>query len=197
MEDNSSLPGHVVVHSHRAPGHEPETLNWCAKDPVVRGPVLGSPGSKNRNVIGTHSGSYGLYRALAVAAGSLDPEHRPDLTNTAPAVAIGPHPQWSEPDKIASLDPWGHLIGQSFEKQLADGLDIRPTIAVTRARLTLPEFRSGSSHYALEADGKVVLDSGEINVTKIAMEPVWHLPSIARRFNTDEGQLRKILFQQT
>ena len=30
-------------------------------------------GAKGTNVIGVHSGSYGIYRALAVAAGRLDP----------------------------------------------------------------------------------------------------------------------------
>ena len=55
-------------------------------------------------VIGTHAGSYSVYRALAVAAGALDPLRKPDLTNTAPTLRIGPHPQWSNPDKIVSLD---------------------------------------------------------------------------------------------
>lgn len=191
------LPGHVVVHSHRAPGQEPEPLDWCATDPVKRGPILGSPASKTRNAIGSHSGSYALYRALAVASGSLSADHKPDLTDTSPAVAIGPFKQWSEPGKIASLDPWGHLVGETFASHLAEGYDIRPTIAITRARLTLPEFQLDKNQYQLKPDGKVMLDSGEINVTKIAIEPVWHLPSIAQRCNVEEGELRRVLFQQT
>jgi GTP cyclohydrolase II len=191
------LPGHVVVHSHRAPGQEPLPLDWYASDPVVRGPVLGSPASNNRNAIGSHSGSYALYRALAVASGSLSAGHKPDLTNTAPAVTIGPYPQWSEPGKIASLDPWGHIVGETFASLLAQGQDIRPTIAITRARLTLPVFQLNKTLYQLNPDGKVMLESGEVNVIKIAMEPVWHLPSIARRCDIDEGELRRVLFQQT
>jgi hypothetical protein len=31
----------------------------------------------------------------------------------------------------------------------------------------------------------------------VAVEPVWYLPGIAKRLNVDEGELRKILFQQT
>jgi len=191
------LPGHVVVHSHRAPGQEPLPLQWSATKPSLRGPVLGATGSDNRNAIGSHSGSYSLYRALAVASGALSASHRPDLTNTAPAVSIGPYSQWSEAGKIASLDPWGHLVGESFKKELAEGLDIRPTIAITRARLTLPEFQSKDNQSPLQPDGKVVLDSGEVNVIKIAIEPVWHLPSIAQRFDIDEGELRRVIYQQT
>ena len=63
--------------------------------------------SGKRNVIGTHGGSYALYRALAVSSGALDPIRRPDLTNTHPPPTIGPFPQWTEPEKIVSLDPVG------------------------------------------------------------------------------------------
>ena len=39
---------------------------------LERGPIVGTTGNRSqRNVIGTHSGSYGVYRALAVAAGNL------------------------------------------------------------------------------------------------------------------------------
>ena len=48
-------------------------------------------------MIGTHGGSYSVYRALAVSSGALDPIRRPDLTNTHPAETIGPFPQWTEP----------------------------------------------------------------------------------------------------
>ena len=41
-----------------------------------------------------------------IAAGSLDPDHRADLTNTSPIADIGPFPQWFGEDKIVSLDPF-------------------------------------------------------------------------------------------
>ena len=31
-----------------------------------------------------------------------------------PTASIGPHPQWSDPDRIVSLDPWGHRVAQDF-----------------------------------------------------------------------------------
>ena len=93
-------------------------------------------------------------RALAVAAGALDPSHRPDLTNTAPVTPIGPHRQWSEPHRIVSLDPYGHLITECFQQELRDGLDIRPSIAVTRARLSLPELMHANTS-GLAPDGRI------------------------------------------
>ncbi|MGH6952714.1 MAG: GTP cyclohydrolase II, partial [Alphaproteobacteria bacterium] len=166
--------------------------------PAERGPVVGTVTSAGaRNVIGTHAGSYAVYRALAVAAGSLDPERRPDLTNTGPAEAIGPFPQWHEPDRIVSLDPFGHLVGEVFAKEIADGIDIRPTIAVTKARIGVPELKEAVAAGRLEPDGKILSASGEVRVTKAAIDPAWFLPGIARRFAIGEAALRRSLFEHT
>ena len=74
-------------------GHGPKPLPivWGHADPLVRGPVIGTVTNRtHRNVIGTHAGAYSVYRALAVAAGVLDPSKKPDLRDTAPTHAIGP-----------------------------------------------------------------------------------------------------------
>jgi NAD(P)-dependent dehydrogenase (short-subunit alcohol dehydrogenase family) len=146
----------------------------------------------DRNVIGAHGGPYALYRALAVSSGALNPIARPDLSNTAPAVEIGPFPQWCEPGRIVSLDPWGHRVAQDFQDEIAGGIDIRPTIAVTKARLTIPEFAAAGQNW-IEIDGGVARSNSDIAVTKIAVDPVWHLPGIAERFNTGEDKLRRVL----
>ena len=92
-----------------------------------RGPVVGTTTTRAQcNVIGTHSGSYSVYRALAVAAGALKREHKADLTNTAPTHTIGPYPQWSDPGKIVSIDPWGAEVAREYADELAAGYDIRP-----------------------------------------------------------------------
>ena len=132
-----------------------------------------------------------------MAAGGLDPLHKPDLTNTAPAVDIGPFPQWSDSSKIVSIDPWGHQVGAVFADHIDGGVDVRPTIAITRARLTVPELANGAGSLQLVPDGKILMETGEVNVTKIAIEPVWYLPGIASRFKTDESTLRRSLFEQT
>ncbi|MEE8188354.1 MAG: GTP cyclohydrolase II [Kiloniellales bacterium] len=191
-------PKHIVLTSHPRGGDKRNPINWGAADPRERGPVIGSlTDPAKRNVIGAHSGSYALYRALAIAAGSLSPLHKPDLTDTAPITPIGPHPQWSDPDKIVSLDPYGHVAGEVFKDLIAEGLDIRPTIAVTKARLTVPEFKAEMSAGRLVPDGKIVLESGEINCTKAAIEPVWHLPGVAKRCGIGEQDLRRSLFEHT
>jgi hypothetical protein len=50
-----------------------------------------------------------VYTGLAVAAGKLNPDYVPNLKLTSPVFKIGPHPGWSDPRKIASIDPFGHV----------------------------------------------------------------------------------------
>jgi GTP cyclohydrolase II len=151
----------------------------------------------HRNVIGTHSGSYSVYRALAVASGALKREHKADLTNTAPTDVIGPYPQWGEPGRIVSLDPWGALVADVFSTELAAGYDIRPTIAITKAHVILPEVIEALQSGRLKADGHFLTAGGAAMVTKAAIEPVWYLPEVARRFGCSETDLRRTLFEET
>lgn len=198
-ESKKKSKRHIVLTSHPS-GHStvPVKIHWGAATPEERGPVIASLTQiKNRNAIGTHSGSYSVYRALAVAAGILDPEHKPDLTDTTPPVDIGPHPQWSDPQKIVSLDPWGHLVATLFSDQIHAGFDIRPTIAVTKAHINFPELHVAIQKGRLKPDGKILSESGDVAVTKAAIEPVWYLPGIAERFRISESLLRRTLFEQT
>ena len=187
---------HVVLTSHPPKGgSQPLPIHWGAESAHERGPIIGSLNNPDqRNVIGVHSGAYGVYRALAIAAGKLDPIHKPDLTNTAPAVPIGPFPQWSDPEKIVSMDPWGHLIADAFQSELNEGFDIRPTIAVTKARISFPEIRESIAAKRLQPDGQVLFENGDVSVTKAAIEPVWYLPGLAQRLGIAEPDLRRILF---
>jgi GTP cyclohydrolase II len=160
--------------------------------------VVASPADpRQRNAIGSYSGAYAIYRALAVATRALARDHRPDLTDTAPAGRIAPRPQWAEPTRIVSIDPWGHLVGEVFAAHIRSGIDVRPTIAITTARLATPELRPLLAEGRLRADGQVLLDSGEIRVTKAAIDPVWHLPGMAARFGVAEPDLRRTLFEET
>jgi GTP cyclohydrolase II len=192
-------PKTIVLTSHPG-GHGPKPIPvvWGATDPMERGPLIGTvTTTAHRNVVGTHAGSYSVYRAVAVAAGALDPLRKPDLTNTAPTHAIGPFPQWFDPSKIVSLDPFGAVVSSAFRSYFEQGYDIRPTIAVTRARIHLPELAAAVQAGRVEVDGKILREGGAIDVVKAAIEPVWFLPGVAARFGCTEANLRRTLFEHT
>ncbi|KAF8644376.1 hypothetical protein AX16_008501 [Volvariella volvacea WC 439] len=198
-------------------GMSPFPLKWGASDPLVRGPIICSrlPSSiKHRNALGAHSGSYSIYRALSIALGTLSPTHKPDFSLTDPPVDIPPQPSWFDEKTIVSFDPWGHLVQSLFRKEIDErGLDIRPSIAVTKAHLKMSELDESAKKGDIAIDNKVVLRSlpptglteeekkvyfgVEVNVSKAAVEPVWYLPGVAERFGISETLLRRALFEDT
>jgi len=191
--------GHIRLTSHPTGAKPPRfPIDWGAATAGARGPVVGSTTARDdRNVIGAHGGAYSVYRALAVSSGALDPNARPDLKDTEPLIEIGPHAQWVGRDTIVSLDPWGHRVAADFGSALDGGLDIRPTIAITKAHLMLPELREAVEQGRLHEDGTVVRAGGEVSVIKAAIDPVWYLPGVAERFSVTETVLRRTLFEQT
>jgi GTP cyclohydrolase II len=199
MTAKRTAPHHIVLTSH--PGsyaQRPLPIAWGHPDPLQRGPIIATlTKMEHRNAIGTHAGSYAIYRALAVARGQLETTHRPDFTNTTPAETIGPHASWFGADSIVSLDPFGASVCQLFADLLQQGYDIRPTIAVTKAHIHFPELQDLMAAGHLHVDGTILRRGGEIVVTKAALDPVWYLPGIARRFDIDEATLRRTLFEQT
>lgn len=170
---------------------------------MQRGPIIVSRQTKtisHRNAIGAHSGSYSVYFALANASNNIPFDYRPDFTNTEPPVHFGPQPAWSDPTAIVSMDPFGHEAPTLFKHLMSgpDGLDIRPTISITKAKLSLLEMELAVKQGRLHPDGNIVLnDKGEMAVTKVAVDPVWHLPGVAKRFGVEESLLRRSLFEYT
>lgn len=139
--------------------------------------------------------------------GTLSPSHKPDYSKTEPAVPIPPQPTWFDPSKIVSFDPWGHLVPQVFKHEIEDlGLDVRPSIAVTRAHMKMSEIDEAARKGDLKVDGKILLKSQpllnpdgtessadpgvEIAISKAAVEPVWYLPGVADRFGMYVMDLR-------
>lgn len=131
--------------------------------------------------------------------GTLSPSHKPDYSKTEPPVPIPPQPAWFDPRKIVSFDPWGHLAPQVFKHEIEElGLDVRPSIAVTKAHIKLSEIDEATRRGEIPVDGHIVLrtrplrnadgtesdaDPGvEITTSKAAVEPVWYLPGVAERF---------------
>jgi len=146
--------------------------------------------------------------------GALDPTHKPDYSLTDPPVNIPFNPAWADKTKIVSLDPWGHLVPQVFRKEMESGLDIKPSIAVTKAHLKMSELDESARLGKLKIDGTLVLESRplkhpdgtpnmdvypgvEVNVSKAAVDPVWYLPGVADRFGIGEALLRRALFEDT
>lgn len=179
-------------------GTNPARMIWGARTAFERGPVLATTRhTLNNNAIGAHAGGYSIYRALAVASGGLDKAAIPKLGLTTPAARIGPHPSWTDPSKIVTMDPWGHAVSEAFGNWFRKGYDVRPTIAVTKAHVELPECKEALRLGRLTPDGTVLAESGTSLVTKAAIEPVWHLPGVAKRFGVDERTLRDALFAET
>ena len=99
-----------------------------------------------------------VYKALAVANGSLDPTYKPDLHNTQPSFDIPPNESWYGTDTykgICTMDPWGHKVKDYFtDNYLSKGIDVRPTIAVTKAHIDIPEIMDMVRLGKLKADGE-------------------------------------------
>ncbi|OKL63363.1 Uracil-regulated protein 1 [Talaromyces atroroseus] len=182
-------------------GVDPVPLQWGAPDAKTRGPIIASRNLsqlKRRNAMGAHGGSYSIYNALAIAAGDLPTDFKPDFRNTEPTFEFPTQPAWGDPKKIVSLDPFGHDVMKNFREYLDVGWDLRPSMAVTRANMRLAEIEKAVSEGKLEVDGSIVVDkNGDVRVTKVACEPVWYLPGVAERFGVDEGTLRRMLFEHT
>lgn len=179
-------------------GSNPITMQWGHSDPFQRGPVIATvKHGGQRNAIGAHSGGYCIYTALAVAAGELSTNHKPNLDMTAPTNDFGPFPAWKDPKKIVTMDPWGHIVTEVFRPYYKKGYDIRPTIAVTKAHIDFPEVKDALRLGRLKADGKILKAEGQSVVTKAAIEPVWYLPGVAERFGCTEQALRQALFKET
>lgn len=174
-------PGRVLLTTYPDQhGISPFSITWGASSASLRGPVICSrfPGSiKVRNALGAHSGSYSIYRALSIAMGSLSPTHIPDYSMTQPPVDIPPNPSWFDKNKIVSLDPWGHLVPSVFAREIREkdqgglGLDIRPSISVTKAHIKLKEIDESVNRGEIIVDGKIVLQSDPLRMPDGSLVP--------------------------
>ena len=189
---------HIKLTSHPHDSRETVQVNWGAATPSERGPIIGTiTDPDRRNAIGAHSGSYSLYRALAVAAGSLDPVHVPDLTDTAPTAPIGPHAQWGDATKIVSLDPYGHLVSEVFFEELAGGLDIRRPLRSPKPGSTCRKSGLRWPKDACTRTATFLRRTVMCELRRSAIEPVWYLPGIADRLEVSETELRRCLFEHS
>ena len=77
--NRSNRTEHIRLTSHPEPGAKLSfPIKWGAPSAGDRGPIVGTVSRpQERNVIGSHGGSYTVYRALAVSSGALDPSAQP------------------------------------------------------------------------------------------------------------------------
>ena len=66
-----------------------------------------------------------------------------------------------------------------------------------KAHVILPEVIEALQKGRLKADGRFLTANGAAIVTKAAIEPVWWLPGVAKRFGCSETDLRRVLFEET
>lgn len=152
------------------------------------------------NAIGTRRGTgwsgNAMHRALQLAQPSwsagpqeclpmrqVSRESRADM-----AVLSAPHPAWFGSTAPVSLDPFGAAPAP---------LGGRPTITAVKTQLRRLELESALEHGWLEADGTILQASGQLQVTRVTIAPVWYLPGVAHRLQVDEAHLRQRLYQQT
>ena len=71
------------------------------------------------------------------------------------------------------MDPLGHVAPWLFHHLIQnENVHIRPTIAITKAHMKLPELERSVLSGRLIPDGKICLNrTGELAVTKFAVEP--------------------------
>lgn len=92
-----------------------------------------------------------------------------DYFNTEPVFDVKPNPSWFDPSKIVTIDPWGHLAQVEHKARIDSGIDIRPTISITKAHLKIAELDDAVRKGRLTVDGKIVIPSQAATVAD-AME---------------------------
>ena len=190
------MSAHIVLTSH-TPGRGDKAahpIRWGAATAQERGPVVASVSAgQHRNAIGTHSGAYAIYRALAVAAGEL---------NARPSARLHQHLAGRADRPVSAVGRSRARSSRSIRgatwwprcspTRSRPGCDIRPTIAVTKAHINMPEMHGRHRRRPAQARRRrSCARTATSRVTKAAIEPVWYLPGVAERFGVSESDLRR------
>ena len=123
----------------------------------------------------------------------------PTSPTPRPTDRVGPHPQWSDPEP--------HRLARSVRRRGRRGLRGVPRPGLRHppdhrhhqgAHRRARDPAAPSRPAACSPDG---VDPARLAatavVTKAAIEPVWYLPGVAKRFGCTEAELRRTLFEQT
>lgn len=140
-----------------------------------------------KGVAGTFGGDHAVYHAVAEA----------QTNSTLHRLSEGHSGQTDEfkvPELVKHL---GNPVTQAAWGEICSlnplGMDShRPSISATPANMEIPEIMA-----KLRRDGTIVNMDGSIRVTKIAVDPVWHLPRLAKAVGVTEASLRERLVSWT
>ena len=89
------------------------------------------------------------------------------------------------------------MVADVFAAELAAGYDIRPTIAVTKAHVILPEVIEAMQKGRLNADGKILLPAARRWSPRRRSSRCGTCPASRKRFGCSETDLRRALFEET
>ena len=78
----------------------------------------------------------------------------------------------------------------------ARGVSVQPSIAISRFEARMPEIVEALREGRLSADGAILREGGVVSCIKASIEPVWHLPGIARRFKLDEQAVENYIVHE-
>ena len=155
---------------------------------MQRGPLIAhrdQPGAAQRDrhalrlVLGLPRAGGGRGRARS-AAQARSHQHR---ARRAPSVRIRSGPIPSASSRSIPSARWSARCSSPTSSRATTSAR---RIAVTRAHIRLPELDDAIEAGRLQVDGKILRETGDVVVTKAAIEPVWYLPEIAKRFGCAE-----------
>jgi hypothetical protein len=140
-----------------------------------------------QNIAGVFSGDHAVYHAVAEAQ-----------TGTTMHRLREGHSGWTDeykvPELVALLNQEAcRMAWKDISSLNPLGMDsLRPSISATPANMEVPEIMA-----KLRRDGTVVNEDGSIKVVKVAIDPVWHIPRLAKAVGVTEENLRERLYAWT
>jgi GTP cyclohydrolase II len=136
-----------------------------------------------RGIAGTFGGDHAVYHAVAEAQTGTS-LHRLSEGHS------GQTDEFKVPELVKHLsnpvtqEAWGEICSLN-----PLGMDShRPSISATPANMEVPEIMA-----KLRRDGTIVNMDGSVRVVKIAVDPVWHIPRLAKAVGVTEESLRERL----
>jgi len=122
----SNRTSHIRLTSHPGSRGGAATrfpLHWGAATAGERGPVVGTSTRASTATASAPMAAPTRSTALWRCRRRFEPDRAAGPDQHIAVVDVGPFPQWSEPGRIVSLDPWGHRVAADFAQEIGEGVD--------------------------------------------------------------------------